>query len=93
MNKADSLVTVVWLPAAMLVYSLGEKWGMGRRWVGRRNKWCICIVQFEFLLMFGRPIHSCITLTIAYENNLLIKVLTKMRLFAHCFQGSESFLL
>lgn len=48
MNKADSLVTVVWLPAAMLVYSLGEKWGMGRRWVGRRNKWCIYLYNLSF---------------------------------------------
>lgn len=39
-------------------------------------------MQFEFLLMFERPVHFCIILKITYENNLLIKILTKM--FAYC---------
>ena len=68
----------------------GKMRGMGRRWMGGRNK---LFVQFEFLLMFERPVHFCITLKITYENNLLMQILTKMHLLVHCFQDSESFAL
>lgn len=57
-----------------------------------RNKLSICTVFF-FLLMFERQIHFCITLKTTYGNYLLMKILSKMLLSFHCFQGSESFVL
>lgn len=90
MNRANSPVKIVWLLAAVLSYSLGKELGMGRRWVGGRNK---LFVKFKFLLMFERPIHFRITLEITYVNNLLMKILTKIYLFDPYFQDSESFVL
>lgn len=90
MIKTDSLEKVIWLPTAMHSYSLGKKWGMERSWVGRMNT---LFVQLEFVLIFEKPMHFCITLKINYENKLLMKMLTKRHLFACHFQDSKSFAL